>query len=292
MADSVRILSVPYDSGQRTARMGLGPLDLLDRGLADAVSAAGHDTAVETVDHGLPFAMENAVAFALHEKIAAAVGRARLGGDFPLILSGNCNYAAIGAVTGLGSPGTGVLWFDAHGESETPETSPSAFLDGMGMAILVGACWRRRMADVPGFQPLDPTRAALIGARDLTEDEIAFIPGNGIGQVSVEAIRRDGASALVPVLEALKSAGVERLYVHVDADVYDPDRVGHANIYWSTSGPGLYTEELSACLDLIAKSFPIQAAAITAYDPSVDTGGRMRRVLIDLAVKFARLGSI
>jgi arginase len=288
----VRILSVPYDSGQRLARMGLGPVELLDRGLANAINDAGHETAVETIDHGLPFATENAVAFAMHEKIAGAVGRTRTTGAFPLILSGNCNYAAIGAMTGLGMERAGILWFDAHGECETPETSESAFLDGMGLAMLVGACWTKRLSAVPGFTPLDPRSAVMIGARDLTEDEIDFLPRHGIERVPVETIRENGIPVLQSELDRLYRQGVERLYVHVDADVYDPVTVGHGNHYSASAGPGLFADEVVDCIEAAAKIIPVQAAAITAYDPNVDPGGRMRKTLINLAVKFAGLGSI
>ena len=292
MAEHIGILSEPYDSGHHLARMGRGPVDLLDRGLADAIRAMGHTVEVAAIDHGLPFPMENAVAFELHGRIGDAVRQSRAADAFPLLLSGNCNYASIGAVTGLAVDDTGVLWFDAHGESETPETSTSAFLDGMGLAMLVGGCWAHRLADVPGFRALDPRRAVLVGARDFSADEADFMDERGIGRVSVEAVRDHGAAALAPDLERLRDLGVRRLYVHVDADVYDPDMVGHANAYSASAGTGLTAPELGDCLEDIARRIPIQAAAITAYDPEVDPDGRMRGPLIELAAQFAHLGTI
>jgi arginase len=271
--------------------MGQGPAVLLEHGLVDVVSARGSQVDVTTIETALPFPTENALAFEMHGLIADQVRQVRAHGEFPLILSGNCNYAAVGAVTGLGADGTGVLWFDAHGESETPETSPSAFLDGMGLAILIGVCWTRRMADVPGFRPLDPRRVAMIGARDLTDDEVEFFPRNGIARVSVEAIRENGPEALSATLGSLRNQGATRLYVHVDADVFDPDTVGHANLYSASAGPGLTAEELNGCLEKAATAIPIHAAAITAYDPSVDPDGRMRRTLVDLARTLSELGS-
>lgn len=290
MAERIRILSVPYDSGRHFARMGQGPVYLLGHELTDKVRQFGHQVAVTTIDHGIAFPTENAVAFELHGKIADAVRDSRAGREFPLILSGNCNYAAIGAVTGLGAEDTGVLWFDAHGECETPETTTSAFLDGMGMSILTGKCWKTRMAQVPGFEQLDPQRAVLVGARDLSKHEHSFVQKHQIGLVAVEDIRREGVSALAPQLERLRDLGVRRLYVHVDADVYDPETVGHANRFSATAGPGLSVAELHDSLQAISDTLPIHAAAITAYDPDVDPDGRMRGTLIDLAGQLSGLG--
>lgn len=292
MAERIRILSVPYDCGLHNIRMGRGPIELLGYGLTDRIRDADHDVAITTIDHGLPVPSENTVAFQMHELLGNAVRDCRAEGAFPLILSGNCNYAAIGAVTGLGVEETGVLWFDAHGESETPETTRSAFLDGMGLAMLTGGCWTQRLGDMPGFSPLDPQRAVLVGARDLSEAEQAYIGDRNIGRVTVEDICTTGAAALTPELDRLGALGVRRLYVHVDADVYDPDNVGHANHFSATAGTGLTAEELTGCLSAIYDAIPIQAAAITAYDPSVDPSGRMRGTLTALAVHLSGLGRI
>ena len=66
---------------------------------------------------------------------------------------------------GAGGGGTDVVWFDAHGEATTPETTTSGFLDGMGISILTGRCWRTMAASIPGFEPLPGKRIALLGAR-------------------------------------------------------------------------------------------------------------------------------
>ncbi|MEJ8574718.1 arginase family protein [Microbaculum marinum] len=291
MADSIVLISVPYDSGHRMKRLGRGSAQLIDSGLAERIRQEGRDVTVTTLESALALPTENSVAFEMHDLVAQEVRKARTGGTFPLILSGNCNYAAIGAVTGLGTEDTAVLWFDAHGESETPETSESAFLDGMGMAILVGQCWRRRAAGVPGFVPLDPRRAVMIGARDLSSVERALFPRLGIGQVPVEAVRSDRGNALIPELDRLRGLGVRRLYVHIDADVYDPDAVGHANLYSASAGPGLLAQDLIDCLSVIGATIPIDAAAVTAYDPEFDPHGRMQDTLTELSRHLADLGS-
>ena len=76
-----------------------------------------------------------ATAFELHGLVSGRVRQAIAEGGFPLVLSGNCNTAAIGAIAGAGPEDLGIVWFDAHGEFNTPETTTTGFIDGMGLAI-------------------------------------------------------------------------------------------------------------------------------------------------------------
>jgi len=95
---------------------------------------------VTTVRHEREPTAEVATAFELHGLVSNQVRRALGEGEFPLVLSGNCNIAAVGTLSGGGSYDLGVVWFDAHGEFNTPETTTTGFIDGMGLAIAVGHC--------------------------------------------------------------------------------------------------------------------------------------------------------
>ena len=80
--------------------------------------------------------------------LAAAVREVVASGDFPLVVAGVCS-SCLGVVAGLGSPaGLGVAWFDAHGDFNTPETSPTGFFDGMPLAMLTGSGWEALCASV------------------------------------------------------------------------------------------------------------------------------------------------
>jgi arginase family enzyme len=72
---------------------------------------------------------------------------------FPLVLAGNCN-TAVGTLSGADPEGLGVVWFDAHGDFNTPETTTTGFIDGMGLAIAVGHCWKAMARGVSGFSPV------------------------------------------------------------------------------------------------------------------------------------------
>jgi arginase len=76
---------------------------------------------------------EVAVAFELDRLVSEQVCEAVAEGEFPLVLSGNCN-TSIGTLAGVGPEGLGVVWFDAHADFNTPETTTTGFMDGMGLA--------------------------------------------------------------------------------------------------------------------------------------------------------------
>jgi arginase len=83
---------------------------------------------------------EVATAFELDGLLAGEVRTAVEAGEFPLVLSGNCN-TSVGTLSGVGTEGLGVIWFDAHADFNTPETTTTGFTDGTGLAIAVGHCW-------------------------------------------------------------------------------------------------------------------------------------------------------
>ncbi|HZB10835.1 MAG TPA: hypothetical protein VE525_17155, partial [Rubrobacter sp.] len=103
----VRIIAVPYDSGHPGLRMGAGPEHLLHNGLGEAVRPEGRRPSVTNVRHEIEPTAEVATAFELHGLVSGQVRQAIAEGGFPLVLSGNCNTAAIGAIAGAGPEGLG-----------------------------------------------------------------------------------------------------------------------------------------------------------------------------------------
>ena len=116
------LLEVPYDCGRYGERMGSGPLALA-AALPEELSAAGHDVQVRPVRlPGTPerFFAEVAAVIALQHEVRREVAAAREAARLPVVLSGNCGYAALGAVAALPPP-VGVLWLDAHAAGERLE---------------------------------------------------------------------------------------------------------------------------------------------------------------------------
>ena len=258
----VTLIEVPYDSGRFGERMGAGPRHLLDRGLAAAIRASGHE--VEVVALRLPsdFNPEVVSAVELMRQVSGAVAVARAAGRLPVVLSGNCS-TGVGTVTGLGGGDTGVVWFDAHGDLNTPETTPSGFFDGTCFAMLLGFGWEAVCRTIPGFVPVPAGHAALLGARDLDPPEAGLIDNVELLELSVEALASDEGKQS---LEAL-GRRVERLYVHVDLDVLDPE-VLRANQF--AADHGLTVDGLVDAIAVAARQAPVAAVGFASFDPTID----------------------
>jgi arginase len=279
----VELVVVPYDSGHRDVRMGRGPGRLLDLGLVDVLVRDGHHVTVRPVESDTDPGAEIAVAFELARAIAQTVRDARGAGRFPMVLAGNC-FAAVGAVSGLEPERAGVLWLDAHGDLNTPDTTRSGSLDGMALAALSGRCWRGMSAGVPGFVPLPDHRLALVGARDLDPPEEAMAAALGIRRVrSSDLVRLGAVGAISPLIQSMGRL-VDEFYVHVDLDVLDPD-VAPANQYAAPGG--LQLHDVTTLLDLAARSRGIAGASLTAYDPAFDHDGRAGAAAVEIVRAIA-----
>ena len=274
----IQLLAVPYDSGNRGARMGAGPEALLDAGLERALREDGHTvhTKVAELSPGSWHA-EIQTSFDLMRMLSHAVREAREAGRFPIVLAGNCS-TAVGTLAGL-PEGTGVAWFDAHGDFNTPETTTSGFLDGTAVAIITGRCWKQ-LAVTVGFKTIPDERVFLVGTRDLDSLEGRLLADSNIDVIKPEKIRID-------LGRTLRSVGqhVEMMYVHLDLDVLDSS-VAAANSY-ALSG-GLTLEDVEYALAEIAREFRIAAVTLSAYDPAADTSDRAANAAIRLVSAAAR----
>jgi arginase len=200
-------------------------------------------------------------AFELARRLATAVRSARAAGDFPLVLGGNCS-TALGTLSGLTPARRATFWFDAHGDCNTPETTTTGFLDGMGLAMTTGRCWRHLAASVPGFQPVAAEATFLLGARDLDPPEEELLQDSAITAIPVGQIPH-GLPDLLAKAPLAETIG----YLHLDLDVLDPT-VGHAN--YLTVPNGLSLPQLTAGVDAICARVPLGAAALTSYSPEND----------------------
>lgn len=270
----VRLLAVPYDSGMRGVRMGAGPEFLIEQGIAGALQRDGHSITVEHIV--LPddfFPSEVSSAFELGRRLSQSVSSARSNGEFPLVLSGNCS-SCLGTIGGIDSDDLGIIWFDAHADFNTPDTTPSGFFDGMALGTATGRCWKEAAGSIPGFRPVHDQRVMLAGARDLDAGESALLASAGVKRVSAQEL--DGG--LYSRLQRWRHAGRD-VYLHVDLDVLDSAEV-RVNGY-STEG-GLTAKQLNGALLDIAASQRVCAAAFTAYDPSLDGDGRVAGITMRL----------
>lgn len=248
---TVTLIQVPYHLGREDVGLARGvPV------LADALA----EWATNTVAIERPVRFLNevnasmAVVRALAETVRVTVEGQR---SFPLVLAGNCN-SSLGTVTGLHGE-IGVVWFDAHADFNTPDTTRSGFFDGFALSMLTGTGWA---ALREGLRAIPEENIVLVGARDLDPEEEERLRGSRIARVQP-------GQSLDAALDAL-SVRVRSVYVHVDLDVLDPAE-GRAN--WYAADGGLTAGELAAAIADIGVRFSIAAAALTAYAPECDPVG-------------------
>lgn len=195
-------------------------------------------------------------------------------GSFPLVLSGNCN-ASVGTIAGLGPDEVGIVWFDGHADFNTPETTViGGSLDGMGLAIATGACWRKMVRTIPGFRPVSEANVMLVGTRDADSAEQERLRRSDVTFVNAELVRERGVrEVLGTALDALQGRA-RRVYVHLDMDVLDPE--GAPANEFAPPG-GLKVEEVEEGIRMIRERFTLAAAGIASYDPDYDSGNRVLR---------------
>jgi len=279
----IQLLAVPYDSGNRGARMGAGPAALLESGLAESLREDGHRVHVKMAE--LPrdaWHAEIQTSFELMRMLSGAVREARDASRLPIVLAGNCN-TAVGTLAGLGADNTGVAWFDAHADFNTPETTSSGFLDGTAVAIITGRCWTQLAATVPDFQPIDDQRVCLIGTRDIDSLEGGLLEESSVQVVEPRQLR----SSLRPALSSINEH-VDRIYVHLDLDVIDSS-VASANKF-AVSG-GLSLDDTEYALSQIAAVFRVAGITLSAYDPAADDNGEAAKTAIHLIRTAAALAT-
>jgi arginase len=195
----------------------------------------------------------------------------------------------VGAFAGARDDRSGVLWFDAHADLNTPATSPSGFLDGMAAAILLGWCHVGHEGEpdapadgdassdgpaasfdiVPGYAPLDTARILFVGARALDPGERDAIARHGIRVLQPDG---DDVAAFVEPLDDV--------YVHLDLDVLDRDLHGPANAFATSGGPS--ADAVAGVLRAASAHRALAGLTISAYDPDVDSRGSIHAAALRL----------
>ena len=170
----------------------------------------------------------------------------------PVIVSAECTIGLTTLAAALGQrPDARVLWLDAHGDFNTPDTSPSGYLGGMALA---GACgvWDAGLSDA-----IDPARVVLAGVRDLDRDERGLLESSAVTVI--------GASleTLVFTQNALDRAPV---YVHLDLDVIDPEQFP---AQFPAPG-GLAPDKLYDLLEAVADECEVIGFEVTAFEAPDD----------------------
>ena len=269
------LVTVPYRYDDREEGLGAGPGALLRAGLTDRLAAGGHqvDGPHEvTLDPGEREEGRTAVNIGrLGARTAVLVANARRAGAGALVLAGD-DTAAIGVVSGVQQAegvgaAVGVVWLDAHGDFNTPETSYSGILAGMPVAILAGLAgplWR----EAAGLAAPVPTDRILIaGVRDLDEQEATLLRSTD-ARVVTAAELIEGAT--FPAAVERLAARCTHLCLHVDLDVLDPDLVPSAS---TPSANGLSVETAAAAMASVLGTGRVATVCLTSLNPGAGKRG-------------------
>ncbi|WP_344829564.1 arginase family protein [Actinocorallia longicatena] len=194
------------------------PYHLDERLLELDVPVEADETITLELAEGLPW-RRMAV---LYDTVADVVAAAVKDGEVPYVYSGDCT-TSFGTVAGLQRAGIdpSIVWFDAHGDVHTPQTTLSGYLGGMPLRLLTGAC-PEVIAVLLGLRPVPEEKITLVDARDLDDPEAAYLEGSAITHCEI-------GDLVVPE---------GPIYLHVDFDVVDPEQVPGL-LFPAKGGPSL-----------------------------------------------------
>lgn len=283
----VAILGVPLDLGQSRRGVDMGPSALRYAGLDERLRALG----IEVDDRGNVAADLPEIA-AMHDaklrylsailtscsQLADEVARSVGDEHIPLVLGGD-HSIAMGTLSGLHrSHGVGgVLWVDAHGDLNRPETSPSGNVHGMPLAAAIGS------ADF-GFDSLepppwvDPSRVAIVGARSLDPGEQRLIRDRGIRVFTMSDIDRRGIARVMSDALAVVS-GDGYVHLSLDMDVCDPEIA--PGVGTPVRG-GLSYREAHLAMELVAESKMFDSIEVVEVNPILDHADETGRLAVEL----------
>jgi arginase len=214
------------------------------------------------------------------ERVARRVAYALQAEETPLVLGGD-HSVALGTLGGMASvrgPGA-VLWFDAHGDLNTPETSPSGNVHGMPLAAALGQAGPGFESDAWPLPAVEPSRVALIGVRSLDDGERSLLRELGAAVYTMSDLDRRGVDECVA--EAIEH--VDRApFVHVslDMDVVDPEVA--PGVGTPVRG-GLSYRESHLAMELVAESGLLDSLEIVEVNPILDRENETAELAVELA---------
>ena len=204
---------------------------------------------------------------ALHKPLADFTQQIVLNGKLPVSIAGDC-CTTLGMLAGLqrAKRDPTLIWFDAHGDFNTWETTPSGFLGGMPLAMLVGR-GEQTMLKALELTPLAEDRVILTDARDLDPEEKQLIE-------EADVIHLPDVGSL---LNATLPNGP--LYIHIDMDIINPANAPAMN-YLTAGGPS--AEELQTVMKHLRRTEKIAAVSVSTWNPKLDEDGQSRRVCMGI----------
>ena len=295
MSKRIEIIGAPTAFGQRKLGVNFGPDALRYAGLIERIEDIGH----EVIDKGNVQSpvldmkkykseqkglrnLEEVIAFSnnLYESVNETVEK----GHFPLILGGD-HSLSIGSIAGISKhyENLGVIWYDAHGDLNTLESSPSGNIHGMPLRALIGE-GDEALTNIGGYKnKVKPENVVLIGIRDLDEGEKKYIKEAGILTYTMADIDRLGMGQVISeTIEYLKDK-TDGIHLSLDVDALDPvETPGTGTI---VPGGATYRESHLA-MEMLHESKLIVSADLVEVNPLIDEYNKTARLAIGLMGSF------
>lgn len=290
---NIHLLGVPMDLGSGRRGVDMGPSAIRIAGLADRLKDLGNKV-VDEGDLDIKNMEELRVgdmkarylkeitraSKLLSQKVERIVSRK----GFPLVLGGD-HSIAVGTISGIAAyckrkrKKLGVLWVDAHGDINTPSTSPSGNIHGMPLAAVLGL-GPRDLAHLGGRQrKVDPANVALVGIRSLDDGEKRHLKQTGVHVFTMPDIDRQGIHRVMKKALSRVTDGTDYVHVSLDLDAVDP-----------TIAPGVGTpvkggldyREAHLIMELISESRAMTSLEIVEVNPILDENNTSAEFAVEL----------
>ncbi|SFX76410.1 arginase [Thermoactinomyces sp. DSM 45891] len=285
----ISIIGMPIDLGQGRRGVDMGPSAIRYAALQQTIRDLGFEVedlgdiaipspeSLEISDQNLKYLHEIAgVCEELAECVSGVIERKR----FPLVLGGD-HSMAIGTVAGAAKhyQNLGLIWYDAHGDLNTGETSPSGNIHGMSMAASLGI-GHRLLTHLGGFAPkVRPENVVLVGARELDLGEQQLIRDLGIKVFTMHEVDRLGMARVMEETIKIVGNGTDGVHLSLDLDGLDPSDCPGVG----TPVPGGITyRESHLAMEMLADSKILTSAEFVEVNPILDQANLTAKVAVAL----------
>jgi len=292
----VHLIGVPLDLGAGRRGVDMGPSAIRIAGLGERIARLGY-TLVDKGDLPTPIP-ETKPARDERKKYVRDIAKvcqrladlslaALMGGASPIVLGGDHSLGA-GSVAAAAlwarrvhELPIGLLWIDAHGDMNTPDTSPSGNVHGMPLAALLGE-EPSELADLCGLRPkVLPQHTVLIGIRNLDDREKDAVRRSGVHVFTIKDVDRHGMAQVVEQAIALASSGTAGIHVSFDMDVCDPSIA--PGVGTPVNG-GLNYREAHLTMEMLADSGRLTSLDLVEVNPTLDVRNTTAQLGTELAL--------
>ncbi|MCR4578856.1 MAG: arginase [Treponema sp.] len=294
---NVHILEMPLDFGASRHGSDMGPSAIRLAGIKEKLESLGHATYVHTdiikftaqeyEKPGNPKAKYLKPIVKACNRLASEVEIITSEGDFPLVLGGD-HSIVLGSLAGLAATAkkdgreVGVLYVDAHGDFNTPETSPTGNIHGQCLAASAGLGLPELTNLYFEGRKVDPKNICFVGSRDLDPGEKLLMKEAGVTVFTMSDIDRQGFAAVVEkVLDFFKK--VDIVHVSFDMDVLDPMFAPGTGI---PLPGGLTNREALLLMEEMASTGKVKSAEIVEVNPILDVRNQTAILAVSLAARL------